>query len=110
MAQRRKTVTEDYPLRSLTIDGNPVDFQSATIYKDTTMLEAGSKWIEDTWSWRGVIISNTYTPDIADLGESHSFEAESVNGKTLAGDLLIQNMVANGMTRIVGGSEPLTIS
>jgi hypothetical protein len=107
--ERRRVVREDYHLRSLTIDGEPVEFRSATITKETTMLEAGSEWIEGTWGWRGMIDSDTYTPDIADLGESHSFEAESVDGKTLTGDLLISRSGGHGVTRIVGGSEPLTI-
>ena len=81
MAERRKVVTEDYPLRSLTIDGNTIGFRSATIYTETTMIEAGSNWIEGTGGWRGVIISNTYTPNNADLGESHSFEADLSMGR-----------------------------
>jgi hypothetical protein len=105
---RRKTAVEHHDLRHLEVDGESIEFTSATVTQETIWIEADSQWSKSTPSWHGQIVSGSYRPDLIETGLVHMLLGETLSGRTLSGYFLISRPGARGVD--ITGSGTLTLS
>jgi hypothetical protein len=67
MIGSRKTEFEYFDLDHLTVDGQPVRFNSATVTIETRKTQARSEWISDNPRWYGQIVHDFYRLDVRNV-------------------------------------------
>ena len=107
MADRDNTETEDYHLVNLMVDGQRVEFATATITRSTTWEgEAGTRRRVSRWS--GEIVSDTNQLGIDAGTLIHDLLAETADSQVLEGYFTITASHAKGFD--IAGNGELTIT
>ena len=107
MADRDNAETEDYHLVNLVVDGQRVQFATATITRSTTWQgEAGTRRRVSRWS--GEIVSDTNQLGNDGSPLIHALLAETADSQVLEGSFTITGWHAKGFD--VAGNGELTIT
>ena len=77
---------EHFDLHAISVDGERVEFESATVTKKSSWVVALADWIRGMASWRGQIVSKTYRVDADQSGHEHTLRALGPQDQTIAGD------------------------
>jgi hypothetical protein len=108
MAGRSKTRYEHYELVSLAVDNEPVLFMTATVTKETSLVEAVTPFERGATSWHGQIVWDILTPGLIDTERPRKFKGNTARGETLEGHFVITQSHIRGVD--FDGSGELTVS
>jgi hypothetical protein len=81
---------EHFALHDLTVDGDPVEIETATVTRKSSWVVALTDWIKGINSWRGRIVSKSYRAGADEKGQEHKLTAEGPEDQIITGDFTQQ--------------------
>ena len=107
MTDRQNTQIDDYRLRNVMLDGQPVEFILATVMRCITWTGGPGPRVREL-RWYGEIVSTTDQPKIDETVPIHDLVAETADGRLVEGFFTITS--AHGQGFDIVGSGELTVS